>query len=94
MGRLKIANVKELEPILKSTKLVNDKRTITEQLIDQIICGNEKRYHLYRELRAPGEKLAKDQFQAMEYFMKPWDQPGNRTGPSHSEKQSQGERHL
>ena len=72
MGRLKIANVKELEPILKSTKLVNDKRTITEQLIDQIICGNEKRYHLYRELRAPGEKLAKDQFQAMEYFMKPW----------------------
>ena len=72
MGRLKIANVKELEPILKSTKLVNDKRTITEQLIDQIICGNEKRYHLYRELRAPGEKLAKAQFQAMEYFMKPW----------------------
>ena len=72
MGRLKIANVKELEPILKSTKLVNDKRTITEQLIDQIICGNEKRYHLYRELRTPGEKLSKDQYQAMEYFLKPW----------------------
>ena len=72
MGRLKIANAKELEPILKSTKLVNDKRTISEQLSDQIICGNEKRYHLYRELRAPGEKLSKEQYQAMEYFMKPW----------------------
>ena len=72
MGRLKIANARELEPILKSTKLVNDKRTISEQLTDQIICGNEKRYHLYRELHTSGEKLSKEQYQAMEYFMKPW----------------------
>lgn len=55
MGRLKIANAKELEPILKSTKLVNDKRTISEQLSDQIICGNENAI-IFTGSFAPPEK--------------------------------------
>ncbi len=72
MTRLKMANAKELEPILKSTKLVNDKRTISEQLIDQIICANEKRYLLYLELAPMPEKPDAQQETAIEYFLKPW----------------------
>ena len=72
MTRLKMANAKELEPILKSTKLVNDKRTISEQLIDQIICANEKRYLLYLELAPMPEKPDTQQETAIEYFLKPW----------------------
>ena len=56
MNRLKLDSAKELDPILKSTRLVDDSRTISQQLIDQIICGSEKRYELYRELRAASER--------------------------------------
>lgn len=79
MNRLKLDSAKELDPILKSTRLVDDSRTISQQLIDQIICGSEKRYELYRELRAASERSA-NSFQkadsqrreAAEYFLRPW----------------------
>lgn len=50
--RLKIANVKEMDPVLRSLKIIRDKRTISQQIIDQIINGNEKKYKLYYELQA------------------------------------------
>ena len=79
MNRLKLDSAKELDPILKSTRLVDDSRTISQQLIDQIICGSEKRYELYRELRAASErsdnsfqKTDSQHREAAEYFLKPW----------------------
>lgn len=79
MNRLKLDSAKELDPILKSTRLVDDSRTISQQLIDQIICGSEKRYELYRELRAASErsdtslqKTDSQRREAAEYFLRPW----------------------
>ena len=54
-SRLKINSVKELEPVLKSVKFEKDRRNISQQIIDQIITGNEKRYQIYRELRIAGD---------------------------------------
>ena len=51
-SRLKINSVKELEPVLKSVKFEKDRRNISQQIIDQMITGSEKRYHIYQELRA------------------------------------------
>lgn len=72
MSRLKIDNARELEPVLRSTKLVNDKRTISQQIIDQLLCGNEKRYQLYLELSPLPDKTDRRQTHAIEYFIKPW----------------------
>ncbi len=70
--RLKLDNLKDFETILKATKIVSDKRTIAQQIIDQIISGNEKRYKIYMELR--GLKEAPDVlYQASaEYFTDQW----------------------
>ena len=79
MNRLKLDSARELDPILKATRLVDDRRTIAQQLTDQIICGNEKRYALYLELRAASEKgdassqkPDKRRMEAVEYFLRPW----------------------
>ena len=79
MNRLHLDSARELDPILKSTRLVNDSRTISQQLIDQIICGSERRYELYRELRAASErsdgsvqKADTQRREATEYFLRPW----------------------
>lgn len=71
LTRLKLASAKELEPILKAARLTDEKRTISEQIIDQIICGNEKRYLLYLEL-SPIRTDSESSQQACEYFLKPW----------------------
>lgn len=71
LTRLKAANARELEPILKAARISGDKRTVSEQLIDQIIYGNEKRYLLYLEL-SPLRTQSEEQQQACDYFLKPW----------------------
>lgn len=71
-GRLKIANVKEIDSVLRSLKIVSDKRTISEQIIDQIISGNEKRYRLYKELRADNEQTGLENAKAAETFLDQW----------------------
>ena len=43
---------------LKSFSFREGASTISQQLIDQIICGSEKRYELYRELRASSIALS------------------------------------
>lgn len=55
LSKLKMNGVKEIEPVLKSVKFEKDRRNISQQIIDQIITGNEKRYQIYRELRIAGD---------------------------------------
>ena len=43
LSSLKILRAKDIGPIVKSVKFEKDKRTISQQIIDQIISGNEKR---------------------------------------------------
>lgn len=70
--RLKIESVKEVEPVVKSLKLVNDKRSISQQLIDQIITGNEKRYKIYLDMLAPPWRLDEALAPATEAFIDRW----------------------
>ena len=51
LSSLKILRAKDIGPIVKSVKFEKDKRTISQQIIDQIISGNEKRYQAYQKLR-------------------------------------------
>lgn len=71
LSRLKMNGVKEIEPVLKSVKFEKDRRNISQQIIDQIITGNEKRYQIYRELRIAGEtdEVASN---AITYFFNQW----------------------
>lgn len=72
ISRLKIISVKEIEPVLKSVKFEKDRRTISQQIIDQIITGNEKRYRIYRELRSDGSVLNQEQLTAIDDFFEQW----------------------
>lgn len=72
LSHLKITSVKEIEPILKSVKFEKDRRNISQQIIDQIITGSEKRYQGYRELRSD-ERIADDETKkAADNFFAQW----------------------
>ena len=51
ISRLGMNSVKAIEPVMKSVKFEKDKRNISQQIIDQIITGNEMHYETYQELR-------------------------------------------
>lgn len=70
--RLKLDNLKDFEVILKAAKIVSDKRTIAEQIVDQIISGNEKRYKIYNELRGLKEDPDVLNQASSEYFTDQW----------------------
>lgn len=71
ISRLKMNSVREIEPVLKSVKFEKDRRNISQQIIDQIITGNEKRYQIYQKLRTEGiEDEATGN--AMFYFFNQW----------------------
>lgn len=72
LRKLKILKVKEIEPILKSVKFEKDRRNISQQIIDQIITGNEKRYQIYQELRLGSDGPDEELTQAIAYFFKQW----------------------
>lgn len=72
LSKLKINSVKEIEPIIKSVKFEKDRRNISQQIIDQIITGNEKRYHIYQNLRANGDTSDETLTQAIDYFFEQW----------------------
>ena len=69
---LKMNSVREVEPVLKSVKFEKDRRNISQQIIDQIITGNEKRYKIYQELRSAGTDLNTPAGQAVAYFFSQW----------------------
>lgn len=72
ISKLKIISVKEIEPILKSVKFEKDRRNISQQIIDQIITGNEKRYRIYRELRTAETTIDQNLSLAIDYFFEQW----------------------
>lgn len=72
LRKMKILRVKEIEPILKSVKFEKDRRNISQQIIDQIITGNEKRYQIYQQLRLGSEEPDETLVQAIDYFFKQW----------------------
>ena len=52
ISTLNMNGVQEIEPVLKSVKFEKDRRNISQQIIDQIITGNKKRYEAYQGLRS------------------------------------------
>ena len=72
LSKLKIVKVKDIEPILKSVKFEKDRRNISHQIIDQIITGNEKRYHIYQDLRTGNENADPKSLKAIDYFFGQW----------------------
>ena len=72
LSRLKFFKVKDIEPILKSVKFEKDRRNISQQIIDQIITGSEKRYLIYQELRANSGNNDEALLQAITYFFSKW----------------------
>ena len=72
LSHLKITSVKEIEPILKSVKFEKDRRNISQQIIDQIITGSEKRYQIYRELRSDESMADEKTRQAVDNFFTQW----------------------
>lgn len=71
ISKLKMNSVKEIEPVLKSVKFEKDRRNISQQIIDQIITGNEKRYQIYQELRT-GNEADEAANNAIVYFFNQW----------------------
>lgn len=72
LSRLKIIKVKDIEPIVRSVKFEKDRRNISQQIIDQIITGNEKRYHIYQELRSDDEIEEPRILRGINYFFGQW----------------------
>ena len=72
LSHLKITSVKEIEPILKSVKFEKDRRNISQQIIDQIITGSEKRYQIYRELRSDESMADEKTRHAVDNFFTQW----------------------
>ena len=62
-------------PILKAVKFEKDKRNISQQIIDQIISGNEKRYLAYQSLKAAGSKEDEERLKAISAFFKSMNSP-------------------
>ena len=72
ISRLKMNTVKEIEPVLKSVKFEKDSRNISQQIIDQIITGSEKRYQIYQELRIDSSTDNEACSQAINGFFSQW----------------------
>ncbi len=72
ISRLKIVKVKDIEPILKSVKFEKDRRNISQQIVDQIITGNEKRYQIYQELQTGGAAIDPELLKVIGCFFDHW----------------------
>ena len=72
LSSLKILRAKDIGPIVKSVKFEKDKRTISQQIIDQIISGNEKRYQAYQKLHSDDSNLTVEHQEAINYFFGQW----------------------
>lgn len=61
-----------MEPVLKSVKFEKDRRNISQQIVDQMITGNEKRYQIYQELRDGQREASQEEQKAIGYFLGQW----------------------
>lgn len=72
ISTLKMNGVKKIEPVLKVVKFEKDRRNISQQIIDQIITGNKKRYEAYQTLRC-GNNTENDEINtAISQFFLAW----------------------
>lgn len=62
----------EIEPYLQLLHPETDRRSITQQIIDQIISGNIDLYNLYRDISDSSQNLNKKLQIAMGKFMSQW----------------------
>lgn len=69
---LNMNGVRSVEPVLKTVKFEKDRRNISQQIIDQIITGDEKRYQIYQELRSGENDPGEETGYAIEYFFDQW----------------------
>lgn len=93
LRKLKILKVKEIEPILKSVKFEKDRRNISQQIVDQIITGSEKRYQTYQKLLADPNSEDEELRQAIRAFFQNWVQLEsllNQVCAQHSSRQQGG----
>ncbi len=72
ISRLEMNSVKAIEPVMKSVKFEKDKRNISQQIIDQIITGNEMHYQTYQELRTVNHEVDKEASLAIRCFLECW----------------------
>ena len=73
LQRLQLTGLKDITPILRSVKFEKDRRTISQQIIDQIISGNEKALPVLprscgRNRRPPSPET----LQAVNQFLEEW----------------------
>ncbi|MDD3252079.1 MAG: RelA/SpoT domain-containing protein [Lachnospiraceae bacterium] len=90
LRKLKLLKVKEIEPILRSVRFEKDRRNISQQIIDQIITGNAKRYQIYQRLLGDEESTDGELHQAIDAFFADWvplEELLNQAGAKHSLKQ-------
>lgn len=72
ISTLHMNGVKEIEPVLKAVKFEKDRRNISQQIIDQIITGNKKRYEAYQSLRRNSNTYNGDIDAAITDFFLAW----------------------
>ncbi len=72
ISRLEMNSVKAIEPVMKSVKFEKDKRNISQQIIDQIITGNEMHYQTYQELRTVNHEIDEKASLAIGNFLDSW----------------------
>lgn len=75
LKELKINLPSHLKKYFQSIDFESDKRTITQQIVDQIIAGDSEKYHLYSEiirLKSKNNTLNDDLYKSIGFFMSKW----------------------
>ena len=72
ISSLEMNSVKRIEPVLRSVKFEKDRRNISQQIIDEIITGSEKRYQAYQNLRSNHEEMEETTARAIDEFFGSW----------------------
>lgn len=72
ISTLNMNGVKKIEPVLKIVKFEKDRRNISQQIIDQIITGNIKRYEVYQTLCRSKNEGDEEIHTAISKFLLAW----------------------
>ena len=72
LQRLQLTGLKDITRILRSVKFEKDRRTISQQIIDQIISGNEKALPVLPGAADGTETASPETLQAVNQFLEEW----------------------
>ena len=72
MYQCNIFSSTELAPYLKSLNFTKELRSISEQISDNILVGNNERYKIYTSLKMSHSDSDNDLHSSMGYFMEQW----------------------